>query len=234
MNDSTDESNDSLDTSTSSDSGLGGVQLNTVEARILGCLIEKESTTPEHYPLTVKALQTACNQKTSRDPVMDLELGKVGHTLRQLEARDLVKTVFGSRADRFEHRFSSVYDITREQQAVLALLMLRGPQTLGELLTRSERLQHFDGTDAVHHALERLEQREPPLAVRIPRAHGQREDRYAHCLSGAPDIEALSAAVASSAASSGRGSSSRIDELEERLATLEAAVERMAQQLGAN
>ncbi|MEZ5465005.1 MAG: YceH family protein [Lysobacteraceae bacterium] len=148
------------------DSGLGELQLTTTEARILGCLVEKEATTPDQYPLTQNAILTASNQKTSRDPVMNLEAGQIGHALRQLETRG-VKTVFGSRADRFEHRVSERYSLTRDQQAVLTLLMLRGPQTAGELLGRSERLHRFDGADAVHHALNRLAQREPSLIIRI-------------------------------------------------------------------
>ena len=207
------------------DNGLGELQLTTTEARILGCLVEKESTTPEQYPLTQNAILTACNQKTSRDPVMNLEAGQIGHALRQLETRGLVKTVFGSRADRFEHRVSERYSLTRDQQAVLTLLMLRGPQTAGELLGRSERLHRFDGADAVHHALDRLSQREPSLVIRIPRGPGQREDRYAHCLCGEPDISALP--VASSESPSSRGAAARIDELELRVAELESIVARL-------
>ena len=208
------------------DNSLGELQLTTTEARILGCLVEKESTTPEQYPLTQNAILTACNQKTSRDPVMNLEAGQIGHALRQLETRGLVKTVFGSRADRFEHRLSERYSLTRDQQAVLTLLMLRGPQTAGELLGRSERLHRFDGADAVHHALDRLAQREPSLVIRIPRGPGQREDRYAHCLCGEPDISALP--VASSESPSSRGAAARIDELELRVAELESIVARLA------
>ncbi|HPF74967.1 MAG TPA: YceH family protein [Xanthomonadaceae bacterium] len=207
------------------DNSLGELQLTTTEARILGCLVEKESTTPEQYPLTQNAILTACNQKTSRDPVMNLEAGQIGHALRQLETRGLVKTVFGSRADRFEHRLSERYSLTRDQQAVLTLLMLRGPQTAGELLGRSERLHRFDGADAVHHALDRLAQREPSLVIRIPRGPGQREDRYAHCLCGEPDISALP--VASSESPSSRGAAARIDELELRVAELESIVARL-------
>ena len=207
------------------DNSLGELQLTTTEARILGCLVEKESTTPEQYPLTQSAILTACNQKTSRDPVMNLEAGQIGHALRQLETRGLVKTVFGSRADRFEHRLSERYSLTRDQQAVLTLLMLRGPQTAGELLGRSERLHRFDGADAVHHALDRLAQREPSLVIRIPRGPGQREDRYAHCLCGEPDISALP--VASSESPSSRGAAARIDELELRVAELESIVARL-------
>ena len=206
-------------------SELGELQLTTTEARILGCLVEKEATTPDQYPLTQNAILTASNQKTSRDPVMNLEAGQVGHALRQLESRGLVKTVFGSRADRFEHRLSERYSLTRDQQAVLTLLMLRGPQTAGELLGRSERLHRFDGADAVHHALDRLAQREPSLVIRIPRGPGQREDRYAHCLCGEPDISALP--VASSESPSSRGAAARIDELELRVAELESIVARL-------
>jgi len=219
----TDDIHDSTDHAASS--GLGELQLDAIEARILGCLVEKEATTPEQYPLTQNAVLTACNQKTSRDPVMQLEAGQVGHALRQLESRGLVKTVFGSRADRFEHRVSERYSLTRDQQAVLTLLMLRGAQTAGELLGRSERLHRFDGADAVHHALDRLAQREPSLVIRIPRGPGQREDRWAHCLCGEPDISALP--VASSESPSSRTATARIDELESRVAELESIIARL-------
>lgn len=195
--------------------------LSAEEARILGCLIEKESTTPEQYPLTQNAVQLACNQKTSRDPVMELEAGEVGHALRRLEERRLVRSVHGSRAQRYEHRFAEAFGVTRAQQALLGMLLLRGPQTAPELLQRCERLHDFSDADELQHALERLIQRAPTLVVRVPKSGGQREDRYMHLLCGAVDVEALRQQSGASPRSAVIGR----DELLDRIATLEARIE---------
>jgi uncharacterized protein YceH (UPF0502 family) len=162
----------------------GAKRLTDIEARVLGCLVEKEATTPDAYPLTLNALTTACNQKTSREPVMKLEPGRVGQALRELERKGLVRHQFSSRADRYRHVAEKGLALTQAQLALLALLMLRGPQTIGELLTRSERLHRFDDAEEVGWTLERLMQKDPPFAARLPRQSGQREDRYAHLLCG--------------------------------------------------
>ncbi len=130
--------------------------LSAVDARILGSLVEKQATTPETYPLTLNALVLACNQKTSRDPVMNLTPGQVGQSLRQLEGRGLVRLVMGSRADRWEHTLGKGLELVAPQVALLGLLFLRGPQTLNELLTRSNRLHDFDDVEQIRHHLERL------------------------------------------------------------------------------
>ena len=202
------------------------LRLSAIEARLLGCLIEKEATTPDQYPLTENSLTLACNQKTSRNPVMDLSSGAVGHTLRQLESRQLVRSQHASRAQRWEHRFASLYGITAQQQAALCVLMLRGPQTLNEILTRSERLARFSDIDELRHCLERLSQRESSLTVLLPRAVGQREDRWAHLLCGPIDVSALSQAPTRSTGSTGSAAShaDALAQLEERLAALEARV----------
>ena len=204
--------------------------LTPIEARILGCLIEKEATTPEQYPLTENALVVASNQKTSRDPLMDLSPGDVGHALRQLEPRHLVRSVHGARAQRYEHRFAQAYGITTPQQGLLAVLLLRGAQTLNELLTRSERLAKFADADDVRHTLERLASREPALVVRLPKAPGQREERYTHLLCGPIDVEALAASAAASTSTAGPGPGRAA--LEERIATLEARVAALESALG--
>lgn len=194
-------------------------QLSPVEARIVASLMEKEATTPDTYPLTLNAIVLACNQKTAREPTMDLEPGEVGHALRQLEVRGWVKSQHGSRAERYAHRLEAMLSLTRAQAALLALLMLRGPQTAHELLFRSERLAQFNGVDDVQYALERLSQRTPPLVVALPRQPGQRGDRYAHLLSGEPDI------TESPVAPGGGGSASlaeRVAALEQRMVELEA------------
>jgi uncharacterized protein YceH (UPF0502 family) len=200
--------------------------LTPVEVRILGSLAEKAATTPDTYPLTLNNLVLACNQKTAREPVTNLSPGEIGHALRQLEPRGLVKSEYGARAERYHHRIDRVFDLTPAQSSLMALLLLRGPQTLHELLSRSERMHRFAGTDDVRHALERLAERETPLVRRLPRGSGQREDRYAHLLCGEPamperdddapaprghDSQAADALLA------------RIEALEARVAVLEAA-----------
>ncbi|WP_285448232.1 DUF480 domain-containing protein [Xanthomonas sp. LMC-A-07] len=203
--------------------------LDTAQARVLGCLIEKEATTPDAYPLTVNAAQVAANQKTAREPVLTLQTGVVHHALRQLETLGLVRQQFSSRAERYEHRLGSALDLTRQQVAVIGLLLLRGPQTLGELFARSERLARFNDSDDVRHHLERLIQR--GLAVQLPRASGQREDRYAHLLSGELDLEALQAAAARAAPSARSGADS--SELEARVLGLETTVAELQDALSA-
>lgn len=159
--------------------------LHAVEARILGCLVEKQATTPDAYPMTLNAIVVACNQKTSRDPVLDLEPGAVGNCLRQLEGRGLVGASMGARSTRYEHRFDRYYDATPRQRALLAMLLLRGPQTVNELYTRCERLADFPDPDEVRVQLERLAQRDQPLVICVGHAPGQREDRHMHLLCGA-------------------------------------------------
>ena len=204
------------------------LRLSATEARLLGCLIEKEATTPEQYPLTENALVVASNQKTSRDPVMELTLGEVGHALRQLEPRHLVRSVHGARAQRYEHLVSKAYGLSAQHQALLGLLLLRGPQTLNELLTRSERMARFADADDLRHALERMAEREPSLVLRLPRAPGQREERWMHLLCGPVDLAAFASAAAEPRAARSESGSA----LEARLAALEARVEALESALG--
>jgi uncharacterized protein YceH (UPF0502 family) len=206
--------------------------LDPVQARVLGCLIEKALTTPEQYPLTQNAVVLACNQKTSREPLMELEPGAVGHALRTLEDRRLVKCVHGARALRYEHCADAALAVTPKQRVLLALLMLRGPQTVAELLSRSERMLRFQDAEDVRATLERLCQREPALVVQLPRAPGQREDRYAHLLCGEPDLSTLP--VPASGAT-GRGAlESRLDELERTVAALTERILALESQLHRN
>ncbi|MDH5823648.1 DUF480 domain-containing protein [Luteimonas sp. RD2P54] len=206
--------------------------LSPEEARVLGCLIEKEATTPDLYPLTVSAAQSAANQKTARDPVMALDPGAVNHALRRLEQAGLAKQVFSTRAERYEHRAGAHFSLPQQQVALLGLLLLRGPQTVHELLARSERLSRFADAEDVRHHLERLCQREPALAVLVPRGPGQREDRYAHLLCGPVDVAAIAARVPAQAPAPAASAA-----LEARLQALEAEVAalrgQVAQLLGA-
>jgi uncharacterized protein YceH (UPF0502 family) len=221
---------------TESDSPTAAVtpQLDPVQARVLACLIEKEATTPEQYPLTANAVLVACNQKTARDPVLELEPGAVGHALRTLEAERLVRSIHGSRAQRYDHRTDDVYQVSPEQRVVLALLILRGPQTAGELFARSERLHRFADTGQVQAVLDRLAQRR--LVLRLARAPGQREERHAHLLCGTDALPVAGAAGADEhdapGHAGGRGATAgglqaRVDALEAALAALEARVDRL-------
>ncbi|MGV8842470.1 MAG: YceH family protein [Pseudomonas sp.] len=207
--------------------------LSSSEARILGCLIEKQATTPETYPLTLNALVTACNQKTSREPVLSLTAGVVGQSLRSLEGRGLARLVMGSRADRWEHRSEKQLELVRAQVILLGLLLLRGPQTLNELLSRSSRMHSFEDVADLQHQLERLIIRS--LVCQVPRQSGQREERYTHLLGDPAELQAALAARASDhaepvghaenrALEAGRFEEleARIAALEERLALLEA------------
>ncbi len=205
--------------------------LTAAEARVLGCLIEKEATTPDAYPLTVNAAQVAANQKTARDPVLALNVGDVNHALRQLEQKGLAKQVFSSRAERYEHRADKVLDLPKQQLTLIGLLLLRGSQTVHELLARSERLVKFNDADDVRHHLDRLIQRQPALALQIPRGPGQREDRYVHLMSGAVDVAAVTARIASSSASSASEAASTA--LEARVLVLENEVAQLREMIAA-
>ena len=198
--------------------------LTETEARVLGCLVEKAATTPEQYPLTANAALVASNQKTSREPLMELELGEVGHALRMLEDKKLVRVQHASRAYRYEHRIDEVYTLTGPQRALLCLMLLRGPQTAPELLTRSDRLARFSDIDQVKDTLDRLTRRQPALAVRLGRMPGQREERFMHLLCGPEHAEKTASAVRYvEPAESGPAALA----LAERVTALESEVERL-------
>ncbi|MBC3374435.1 DUF480 domain-containing protein [Pseudomonas sp. SWRI92] len=202
-------------------------RLNSTEIRILGALIEKQATNPETYPLTLNALVLACNQKTSREPVTNLNPGQVGQSLRALEGQGFTRLVMGSRADRWEHRVDKALELVPAQVILMGLLFLRGPQTVNELLTRSGRMHDFEDAEQVVHQLERLIAR--GLALLVPRQAGQREDRYVHAMGDPADIEAILAARHQPTERSiGSGVSlERIEELEARIAALEERLARL-------
>lgn len=158
--------------------------LTQVEARILGCLIEKQMMTPNSYPLTLNSLVLACNQKTSREPIMTLDPGEVGHTVKVLQQRQLISVVDYGRVEKYDQRLAKRFDLDKKEQAVLCVLMLRSSQTLNELRTRTQRMVTFLSVEEVADTLEMLMSRETPLVVQRPRAAGRREDRYAHLLCG--------------------------------------------------
>ena len=162
------------------------IVLNEVECRVLGSLVEKEVTTPEYYPLSLNALVNACNQKSNREPVMNLDEAAVRQALHSLERQSLVRSVSpaDSRVTKYEHRLQEAFNFYRHETAILCLLLLRGPQTPGELRTRSDRMHTFDDLSAVQSSLQHLMKREPPLVHALPRQPGTKETRYAHLLSG--------------------------------------------------
>ncbi len=206
--------------------------LNPIEARILGALMEKQRTTPEQYPLTLNALVTACNQKSSRHPVMNLSLGEVGHQVNQLRDRGLIHAAFSGRTERYDHKLVGTYHLSRHEQAVLTVLMLRGPQTLGELRTNAARLAEFADLEAVASTVRALAERVPALVMELPRPPGKREERYLHLLSGTPDpaeLASLSAAAGgpSSAAPTGSERDDRLAALEDEVARLRSDLDRL-------
>ena len=213
------------------------LQLSDAEARVLGALIEKEITTPEYYPLSLNALLTACNQKSNRDPVMTLNEEDVRQALRSLTDHAFVRSASGdSRVAKFEHRLNELYNFHRHEIAVLCVLLLRGPQTPGELRTRTERMYSFEDLEAVHSALNHLMRREPPLAKVLPRQPGTKESRYMHLFSGdtAPvthsdsesSLEAPRPAVSSA-------DGERITQLESEIVELRRELETLRQQFAA-
>ena len=198
--------------------------LSPVEARILGCLIEKKELTPDVYPLTLNAALAAANQKTAREPVMALEQSEVHRGLKLLEQKGLVRQMFGSRVERYEHQMAQRFSLTTPQTALLSLLLLRGPQTAHELLARSERMARFPSIEDLRTELDMLIGRRPPLIQEIPRGPGQREDRYVHLLSGPVDVAALSAQRSASALPAS-DLEVRLEALEQEVATLRARLD---------
>jgi uncharacterized protein len=200
------------------------IVLSDVEARVLGCLVEKEITTPEYYPLSLNALIHACNQKSNRDPLMNLEEGAVRGALRALDEQMLARSASGdSRVAKYEHRLADTFNFTRPETAIVCELLLRGPQTPGELRSRAERMHPFEDLGVVQSTLKHLMEREPPLVKLLPRQAGNKEARYAHLLSG--DVEILEAPPGKEGAVSGSAAeNARMTELERELAGLRQEV----------
>ncbi|WP_316820207.1 YceH family protein [Pedobacter gandavensis] len=167
-------------------------ELNAEELRVLGVLMEKSKTTPEYYPMTINSLTAACNQKTSRKPVLQYDEQTVVLALDSLKRKGLISTATGgsSRSIKYKHNFAIVFPVLPQEVAILCLLMLRGPQTPGELNTNSGRLYEFESLEEVQAVLERLTEARPPYVIQLPRKAGQKEMRYAHLLSGTPDFNA--------------------------------------------
>ncbi|HXH72804.1 MAG TPA: YceH family protein [Mariprofundaceae bacterium] len=203
------------------------VTLSDKEARVLGSLMEKQMATPEYYPLTLNALVAACNQKSSREPVMNLAAGEVANTINALRGRGLVTASSGGRADRFEQQLSRKLGLSGKERAVICVLLLRGAQTVNEIRIRTDRMADFSDNADVLETLTALAERETPLVMNLGKASGQREERFTHLLCGEPDVAAMAAPA--------HGASSdkvRIAELEAEVAALQAEVRRLRDALG--
>jgi uncharacterized protein YceH (UPF0502 family) len=223
------------------------ILLNEIETRVLGALIEKEITTPEYYPLSLNALLNACNQKSNREPVMNLDEDAVRHALRSLSDQTLARSAGGdSRVAKYEHRLNETFNFHRHEIAILCVLLLRGPQTPGELRTRTERMYHFEDLDTVQSALQLLMKREPPLAKILPRQPGTKEARYTQLLSAdahAPSVDTRSRSAevqahnnappshSASAAVTNSAAVDRLAALEDEVASLKTDVSDLKQQL---
>ena len=207
------------------------IVLNAAEARVLGALVEKDITTPDYYPLSLNALINACNQKNNREPVTNFDEETVRLALRNLSDKRLAGTAGGadSRVTKYEHRLQEVFNFTRPETAILCVLLLRGPQTPGELRGRTERMHRFEDLDEVLSGLQQLMRREPPLAKALGRRPGTKEIRYAHLLSG--DVEAWEPAAETASFSPGSADAERMIQLEEQVAALRNEVAELKQQM---
>ncbi len=204
--------------------------LSELEARVLGALVEKDITTPDYYPLSLNALVNACNQKNNRDPVMNVDEDAVRDALNGLHDDGIAGPASGAdgRVTKYEHRLQESFNFTRGETAVLCVLLLRGPQTPGELRGRTERMHQFEDLDAVQFSLQKLMQREPPLVAVVPKQPGTKESRYAHLLSGEVDVAELQSHGPSQVSKS--ADDERISRLEKAIATLQNEVAELKQQ----
>ena len=203
--------------------------LSNIECRVLGALMEKQLATPDNYPLTVNSLISAANQKSSREPVSSYQQGEIVKTLRDLESRRFVLYEMGARSERYEQRFTHELSFSKKQQALLTVMMLRGPQTINELQTRTQRLHEFTDRDDLLVSLERLTQGDNPSVVVIPRQSGQRDDRYAHCLCGEVQIPTVSTRAS---ATSSESSESEISQLRAEVQSLRKQIETLYELTG--
>jgi uncharacterized protein YceH (UPF0502 family) len=210
------------------------ILLNAVEARVLGALVEKDLTTPEYYPLSLNALVNACNQKSNRDPVMNLTEDTVREAMRGLDNKGLAGAADNmvSRVTKYEHRLQEAYNFTRHEIAIFAELLLRGPQTPGELRNRAERMHTFDDLGIAQSTLQRLMKREPPLVKVLARQPGTKEARYAHLFSG--DVESWQPDATSEIAAAGNSADAeRIAHLENQVENLQSQIADLQQQFAA-
>lgn len=206
--------------------------LNAIELRVLGALIEKELTTPEYYPLSLNALTNACNQKSNRDPVMALDETDVVRALDGLRFKGLaLQSADGGRVPKYAQSAAAKLHLDPAEVAILCELLLRGPQTLGELRTRCERMHPFADLAAVETVLDELAEREPPLVARLPRQPGRKEHRYAQLLGGTPELPAEAAAPEEGATRQVRAENERLTALEEEVGTLRSELDALRDEL---
>jgi len=206
--------------------------LSEQEARVLGCLMEKQMTTPAYYPLTLKALTAACNQKSSRQPVMNLSEGEVGGLVNGLRAEGLVTVRMDGRADRYEQHLSRKLRLSSKARAVICVLMLRGALTLNEIRINTGRMVTFENAEELHQLLGKLMGGDESFLVLIPHASRQREDRYAHLLCGKPEIEAAAGTGIGNLPESSRIDADRITRLEREVADLKREVQELRELTG--
>lgn len=214
--------------------------LNEVEARVLGALLEKEITTPDYYPLSLNALINACNQKSNRDPVMNLDENSVRNALRALDDNSLTRSVSAadSRVTKYEHRLQEAFNFDRREAAIFCELLVRGPQTPGELRSRAERMHHFDDLGEVQSALQRLISREAALVKVLARQPGTKESRYIHLLSGGADpvsspVEREASPVARGQGAEATGGGDKLSGLESEITELRRDIADLKQQFAA-
>ncbi|WP_461536304.1 YceH family protein [Spongorhabdus nitratireducens] len=207
------------------------INLSASEARVIGCMLEKESTTPDQYPLTLNGLTNACNQKSNRDPVMNLSEAEVRTTLNDLIEQLIVREEEGARVSKFKHRFCntpfSSLQLSEQERAIVCVMLLRGPQTPGELRSRTGRLAKFSDVKVVEQVLQEMIGKE--LVVQLPREAGKRESRFAHLFSG--PVEVSAAVSAQPAADTGTNDKDKIRQLEQEVEELKAEVERLKAEL---
>lgn len=204
--------------------------LSAEEARVLGCLLEKQYTTPEYYPLSLNALMLACNQKTNRDPVVDYDESTVLGAVRSLDARHYAKALrlHDSRVDKYKETYSQALSLLLPQSSIMCVLLLRGPQTVGELRVRTERIYAFSSNTELEQALERLQRTDPwPLVALLPRQPGQKEARYAHLLCGEPVLNPIAEDTEHTSKETKETVLDRLDRLERLVAVLRAELDEL-------
>ncbi len=210
-----------------------GLVLNEFELRVLGSLVEKQIATPNYYPMTLNALTNACNQKNHRDPVVAYDETTVERTLDSLRGKNLAYVFHGSeaRVPKYANQFAGYFDLNEAEIAIMCVLILRGPQTPGELRARTAHLHNFEQLNDVETTLQNLSSREEPLVVRLPRQSGSRESRFAHLIGGEVNVEELAATFNNESTSNQvRGENERIAKLEEELSSLRHGLEDLKRQ----
>ncbi|HZR65304.1 MAG TPA: YceH family protein [Terriglobales bacterium] len=208
------------------------LELNAIEVRVLGSLIEKDITTPDYYPLSLNALVNACNQKNNREPVMTLDENSVRDALSSLQEKRLAGPAGGadSRVTKYEHRLQEVFNFDRREIALICVLLLRGPQTPGELRGRAERMYRFEALEDVQSGLQKLMDRQPPLVRVLARQPGTKESRYTHLFSGDYIPDVTTSNVSTSSDSAGNGYEGRLANLETTVSALKSEVEELRRQ----